>query len=96
MWAFATALHAAPTLFDAVAAEAPQRMFEGEFNPQNLANTAWAYVAAGQAVPALLDSIAAKSVSRLEEFTPQNLTNLAWAFATDSRPADDFGLFGER
>ncbi len=31
MWAFATARHAEPALFDAVAKEPPRRMFNGEF-----------------------------------------------------------------
>lgn len=31
VWAFATARHAAPALFDAVAKEPPWRMFNGEF-----------------------------------------------------------------
>ena len=41
VWAFATAGHAAPTLFEAVAAEARGRLHD--FTPQELSNTAWAF-----------------------------------------------------
>ena len=37
-WAFATAEHAVPALFDAIATAAVPRLHE--FNPQDLANTA--------------------------------------------------------
>jgi hypothetical protein len=43
-WAFATAGHAAPALFDAIAAEAAQRV--GGLNAQSLANTAWSLAVA--------------------------------------------------
>jgi|TARA_B100000524_G_scaffold142117_1_gene71310 hypothetical protein len=38
-WAFATAGHASPELFDAIAAEVVHRGL-GDFNAQNLSNTA--------------------------------------------------------
>ena len=86
-WAFATAGHASPALFDAVAAEATKRGLR-EFNPQALANTAWAFATAGHASPALLDAVAAEATKRgLREFTPQALANTAWAFATADHPA---------
>jgi hypothetical protein len=79
-WAFATAGHAAPALFDAIAAEAAPRL--SKFSPQNLANTAWAFATASHAAPALLDATAAEAAPRLGEFSSQNLANTAWAFAT--------------
>ena len=44
VWAYATAGHAPPALFEAVARAAVPRM--GEFKPQHLSNTAWAYAVA--------------------------------------------------
>eukprot|EP00316_Scyphosphaera_apsteinii_P019076 CAMPEP_0119298496 /NCGR_PEP_ID=MMETSP1333-20130426/673_1 /TAXON_ID=418940 /ORGANISM="Scyphosphaera apsteinii, Strain RCC1455" /LENGTH=49 /DNA_ID= /DNA_START= /DNA_END= /DNA_ORIENTATION= len=44
-WAFATAGHKAPTLFQALARVSEGRL--AEFNPQNLANMAWAFATAG-------------------------------------------------
>ena len=49
VWAYATAGHASPALFDAVAAQAMSRVHR--FNPQELANTAWAFATAGHAAP---------------------------------------------
>ena len=54
-WAFATAGHASPALFDAVAAEATKRGLR-EFTPQALANTAWAFATADHPAPKLFDS----------------------------------------
>ena len=48
VWAYATAKHAAPALFDAIAEETVHRKL-GFFNPQNLANMVWAYATAGHA-----------------------------------------------
>ena len=53
-------------LFSALAREAERRM--GNFNPQDLANTAWAFATLGQ--------------PGLDDFNPQELANTAWAFAT--------------
>jgi hypothetical protein len=78
-WAFATACHATPALFDAIAAEAAPRV--GEFNPQDLANTAWAFATACHVAPALFNAIAAEAAPRVGEFNPQALVNTAWAFA---------------
>ncbi len=44
----------------------------GEFNPQNLANTAWAYATAGHAAPALLEAIAKEAARWVGEFTPRS------------------------
>jgi hypothetical protein len=51
-WAFATAGHAAPELFDAIAAEAAPRL--GEFTPQNLTNTAWSFAVTNSQTSAVL------------------------------------------
>ena len=56
VWAFATAGHAAPALFDGVAKAAAPRLHE--FKPQNFANTVWAFATAGHAAPALFDAVA--------------------------------------
>jgi len=79
-WAFATAGHAAPALFDAIGREAAGRV--RELKPQELANTAWAFATAGHAAPALFDAIGRESAGRIRELNPQNLANTAWAFAT--------------
>ena len=84
-WAFATAGHAAPALFQAIAAESAGRV--RELNPQELANTAWAFATAGHAAPALLEAIAEEASGRVREFTPQALINTAWAFATAGHAA---------
>jgi hypothetical protein len=81
----AGAVHAAPALFDAIAAKAAPRL--GKFNLQDSANTAWAFATAGHAAPALFDAIAAKATPRLGEFDQQALANTAWAFATAGHAA---------
>ena len=53
-WAFATAGHASPELFEAVARAAVPRL--GEFKPQGLANTAWAFAVADAPCAGLLFS----------------------------------------
>jgi len=84
-WAFTTAGHAAPSLFDAFAAEAARRV--RDLSPQNLANTAWAYATAGNVAPSLFDAMAAEATRRVRDFKPQELANTAWAFATAGRAA---------
>jgi len=84
-WAFATAGHAAPALFNAIAAEAARRA--RDFSPQGLANTAWAFATAGHAAPALFNAIAAEVARRVRDFDPQELSNTAWAFATAGHAA---------
>ena len=71
MWAYATAGHASPALFDAVAAQAMSRVHR--FNPQELANTAWAFATAGHAAPPLFDAIAAVATPRAAEFNAMEL-----------------------
>ena len=79
-WAFATAGHATPALFDAIGKESSGRV--RAFKPQELCNTAWAFATAGHAAPGLLDAIGKESIGRVREFKPQDLSNTAWAFAT--------------
>ena len=80
-WAYATAEHRAPLLFDSLA-QVVARAHLSEYTPQNLANLAWAYAAAGHSSPDLFSRLADESVTRLRDFTPQNLANLVWSFAT--------------
>ena len=94
VWAFATAGHAAPPLFDEAAAAAVARI--RDFGPQDLANTTWAFATLDHAAPALFDAVAAAAVELLrgergvaekyrgnnDSFAPQTLSNLVWAFAT--------------
>ena len=85
-WAFATAGHEAPVLFDAVAADAIPKL--GEFIPQNLSNTAWAFATAEHAASALFDALARESVAKAGAFRhPQDISNTAWAFAKAEHPA---------
>jgi len=84
-WAFATAVHAAPALFDAIAEESSKQV--GKFKAQDMANTAWAFATAGHTASALFDAIAAESAGRVREFKPQELANTAWAFATAGQAA---------
>ena len=52
----------------------------GNFNTQNLANTAWAFSTTGESDVPLFMAIA--RVARAGDFKPQELANTAWAFAT--------------
>jgi len=93
-WAFATAGHAAPALFDAIGREAAGRV--REFNPQALANTAWAFATAGHAAPALFDAIGREAAGRVRELNPQALANTAWAFAVLDHLPSESSLFDQR
>ena len=70
-WAFASAAHAAPSLFDAIAARAGAAPLLGQCSEQSLSNLAWAFATAGHEAPELLDAIARAARQRLSEFTPQ-------------------------
>jgi len=84
-WAFATAGHAAPALFDAIGKEAAGRV--RELKPQKLSNMAWAFATAGHAAPSLFDAIGREAAGRVRELNPQALANTAWAFATAGHAA---------
>ena len=62
----------------------------GDFNPQELSNTAWAFASVGHDSPKLFKAISAEVVRRgLGEFSPQALSNTAWAFAVFDPPSAD-------
>ena len=54
----------------------------GDFNAQNLANTAWAFAKLGQLDAQLFTALAREAERRVGDFNAQNLANMAWAFAT--------------
>ena len=54
----------------------------GNFNVQNLANTAWAFATANQPDAQLFAASARTAERRLGDFNVQELANTAWAFAT--------------
>ena len=85
MWAFSSAKHPAPELFDAIAAEVMPRV--AQFNAQELANTAWAFATAGHEQPELFDAIAAAATPNVADFNAMELASLAWGFATAGHPA---------
>ena len=81
IWAFATAGHASPALYEATSAHIVEQM--ADFNPQGLANAAWAYATAGEESPVLFAALATELRERdLDEFKSQELCNLLWSFAT--------------
>ena len=53
----------------------------GDFNMQELANTAWAFASAGQHVVSLFAALATAAERRVGDFNVQALANTAWAFA---------------
>ena len=53
----------------------------GEFNVQDLANTAWAFAKASQADARLFMAVARTAERRVREFDVLDLTNNAWALA---------------
>ena len=88
-WAFATAAHASPQLFDAISAEVARRGLHG-FNEQHLSNTVWAFAKAGHEAPALLEAISVEAVRRgLGNFDEHLLSITAWAFATADHEAPE-------
>ena len=54
----------------------------GDFNAQDLANTAWAFATAGQSDAQLFTALAREAEWHVRDFKAQNLANTAWAFAT--------------
>ena len=70
-----------PALALQVFARAAERRL-GDFNVQNLANTAWAFATLGQADVQLFMALAREAGRRVGDFNPQELANTAWAFAT--------------
>jgi len=83
-WAFASAGHAAPAMFDALAEAATPRA--RECSGQAIANLAWAYATARHASPSLYSALASMAASRARDLSPQAVSNIAWSFATASHP----------
>ena len=69
------------TLFEGLARTAEWRL--GDFNVQELANTAWAFATASQPDAQLFAALARRAEWRLSDFNVQELANTAWAM-TDS------------
>ena len=63
------------SLFAALSTAAEWRM--GDFNPQELANTAWAFATAGQNDALLFAALATAAERRMGDFNVQNLANTA-------------------
>ena len=70
-------------LFAVLARAAELRL--GDFNVQELANTAWAFATASQQDAQLFAALARAAELRLGDFNVQSLANTAWAFATSSQ-----------
>merc|ERR1712151_1433782 len=84
MGAFATAGFPNAEMF-AVLAKADERRI-GDFNAQNLANTAWAFATAGFPHAELFAVLAKAAERRIGDFNAQGLADIAWAFATVGFP----------
>ena len=69
-WAFATAGHAAPALFDAIAEEAQRNERLRDFDSQSLINTAWAFATINHAAPDLFKAIEVEA--KLRGKLPEN------------------------
>ena len=68
-------------LFQSLARAAERRL--GEFNGQELANTAWAFATASESDAQVFAALARAAERRLGDFNVQELANTAWAL-TDS------------
>lgn len=84
-WAYAALGHAAPALFDAIAAAAHQRL--RDFTPLQLSNMAWAFAKLRHSAEGLLDAIASMALPRLRDFKLQELENTTWAYEAAGIPA---------
>ena len=83
-WAYATAGHRAPQLFDALAAVVESRLTQpsldeelSTFSPQELANVCWAFATAGHRHDKLFDALATAALTSMKDFNPQNMANTA-------------------
>lgn len=93
-WAYATAGHNSPPLFDALAAVVTARLTQpsldaelSTYSPQELANLCWAFATAGHRHDKLFDALADAALLSMDQYNPQNMANTAWAFATARHPA---------
>ena len=64
----------------------------GNFNAQDLANTAWAFAAMNRPDEKPFTALARAAELRVSEFNAQDLANTAWAFAAAGQ--SDVMLFG--
>ena len=78
--AFAKVSHSDVQLFTTLAREAERHI--GDFNPQELANTAWAFAKVGLLDAQLFKVLAREAERRVGDFKPQELANTAQGFAT--------------
>ena len=58
----------------------------GDFNAQELANTAWGFAMADQSDAPLFAALAKAIEQRVGDFNAQELANTAWAVATAGQP----------
>jgi hypothetical protein len=84
-WAFATAKHKAPNLFDALAKRALNVM--PVFNAQDVAQLAWVFAKQQMAAPALFDALVPRAVAVMGGMNPQDIANFSLACATIALPA---------
>ena len=72
-------------LFAALASASEQRM--GDFNPQNIANTAWAFLTRGIRAPELMHKVSAAAFLLIEQFDSVDLLKFLcgyeWAGSQD-------------
>ena len=92
-WAYATAGHVAPQLFDALAAVVHSRLTSpaldeelSTFSPQELANLCWAFATLGHRHDKLFDALAGAALSSMRDFNPQNMANTAVSSRCVHRP----------
>ena len=57
----------------------------GDFNEQELSNTAWAFATVRQKDVPLFAAVATAAQQDMGDFNPQTLANTAWAFATSGQ-----------
>ena len=63
------------------------RKLMGDFNSQEMANTAWGFAKVGHVDDKLFAAIANEAAHRISEFDGQNVANVLWAFAMTKTPA---------
>jgi hypothetical protein len=84
-WAFATAEHKAPILFDALAKHALSIM--PTLKAQGVANLAWAFAKQQLAAPALFDALVPRAVAVADVMNSQDVAMFSLACATIALPA---------
>lgn len=79
VWAFATARHHAPEVFNLSASVMVGTVHTA--NCQELSNLVWAFATANCPHEKLFAALSKKALARLSEFKPQDLANTLWGFA---------------